>query len=230
MKLPAEQRAAVRLILRHKANSFVAIGAAVGLNPAKDYRGTDLRGIDFGDDDLRGFDFSGADLTGANLSRARGLDALRSDEETIWGVAIATDPPLPEGFSHDAVVALLRTNRRVPAAWIPFVTDLDMRGIKIRSADRFAALIGLRKLNLSKTAIWDVTPLARLTALQTLDLSGTRLRDATPLAGLTALQTLNLAGTQVSDATPLAGLTALQILDLGGTQVGDIKAVRRRLP
>src|SRR3954453_14777801 len=60
-------------VLDAPTDSFVSLARIAELDPAHDFRGANLRGVDFGTDDLSGFDFSGADLTGADLSRATGL-------------------------------------------------------------------------------------------------------------------------------------------------------------
>src|SRR5688572_33448384 len=69
-------------ILESPTDRFVMLARVAGLDPARDFRGADLRGVDFGSDNLSGFDFSGADLRCANLSRAAGLDRVVIDAET----------------------------------------------------------------------------------------------------------------------------------------------------
>jgi [protein-PII] uridylyltransferase len=60
-------------ILRARDADFATLARIGGLDPARHFRGADLRNVDFGDDDLSGFDFREADFAGADLSRARGL-------------------------------------------------------------------------------------------------------------------------------------------------------------
>jgi hypothetical protein len=72
--------------------SFKEMALRVGLDPKRDFKGADLRGIDLSYEDLTDFDFAGADLTGANLYKAifrisalagaRLKDAIIPD--TIW--------------------------------------------------------------------------------------------------------------------------------------------------
>jgi hypothetical protein len=50
--------------------SFREMAFRLGLDPKKDFRGADLRGIDLSYEDLTEFDFRGADLSGANLYKA----------------------------------------------------------------------------------------------------------------------------------------------------------------
>jgi hypothetical protein len=91
MKFPREVRIGLRRILRHKTESFVAISAAVGLDPSNDFVGADLRHVDFGTDDLSYFNFCGADLTGSKLWRAHGLDRVIVDSRTKgWATAAAS--------------------------------------------------------------------------------------------------------------------------------------------
>jgi hypothetical protein len=76
-------------ILEQKTvEDFATLVALSGLDPARAFRGADLRGVDFGTDDLSKFNFSGADLRSANLSKATGLalaifDRAIYDETTI---------------------------------------------------------------------------------------------------------------------------------------------------
>ena len=101
--------------------------------------------------------------------------------------------------------------------------SLDLSVLEIAALpEEIRALTALRALDLNKTQVSDLTPLASLTALQSLSCRSTQVSDLTPLASLTALQTLNCRSTQVSDLAPLAGLTALQALDLNETQVSDL--------
>ncbi len=62
--------------------TFRNMAAAAGLDPAADFAGADLSGVDFRDEDLEGFCFRGADLTGCDFRRATGLadDALDGAE------------------------------------------------------------------------------------------------------------------------------------------------------
>jgi len=70
MILTKNARAVMQHILETPDNDFAGLVKASGLDPARDFRGADLRGIDFRGADLRGFDFSGADLRGAGLRGA----------------------------------------------------------------------------------------------------------------------------------------------------------------
>ncbi|MEI7714334.1 MAG: hypothetical protein WCI94_23105, partial [Rhodospirillales bacterium] len=152
--------------------------------------------------------------------RAAGDALLRPVRRVVRGVRAAVgwmarklrsagqhaDAAPPADFSLDAVEALILASKKIPPAWIPFVTKLNLNFSGLIDATPLADLTALEILYLSRTQVIDATPLAGLTALQRLDLSGTQVMDATPLAGLIALQSLDLSGTQVMDATPLAGL------------------------
>lgn len=54
--------------------TFAEMARVAGLDPATDFVGADLSGVDFRDEDLAGFCFRGADLTGCDFRRATGLD------------------------------------------------------------------------------------------------------------------------------------------------------------
>jgi (p)ppGpp synthase/HD superfamily hydrolase len=84
-------------VLDAPTNSFVALARIAGLDPARDFHGADLRGVDFGTDDLSGFRFFGADLRSADLSRTRGLKYARFDGAKTEGVSWPTDWLIPSG-------------------------------------------------------------------------------------------------------------------------------------
>jgi hypothetical protein len=58
-------------ILDAEDDDFEDLVRRAGLDPARDFRGADLRGVDLGNADLRGYDFSGADLRGVNFGKAK---------------------------------------------------------------------------------------------------------------------------------------------------------------
>ena len=95
-------------ILRARDADFATLARLGGLDPARHFRGADLRKVDFGTDDLSGFDFQEADFAGADLSRARGVrpemfvgarfdastrapDGLFGPPKPDWATAIGRD-------------------------------------------------------------------------------------------------------------------------------------------
>ena len=80
---------------------------------------------------------------------------------------------------------------------------------------------GSTELDLSKSKITDITPLAGLTDLKRLDLSDSPITDITPLAELTNLELLVLSEIPITDITPLAGLTKLRGLNLINNPIPD---------
>lgn len=67
--------------------NFAVLVKIAGLDPKKDLRGADLRGVDFGASDLRGFDFTLANLNGAKLDKANVVDAIFDKaqiEDVVW--------------------------------------------------------------------------------------------------------------------------------------------------
>jgi hypothetical protein len=81
MILTDEQKGVVRALREASASAsdFATLVALAGLDPSRDFRHANLRGVDFGAADLAGFDFTGADLTGADMSRARTAGAVFGD-------------------------------------------------------------------------------------------------------------------------------------------------------
>lgn len=103
--------------------SFREMALHVGLDPKKDFKGADLRGVDLSYEDLSDFDFRGADLTGANLYKAvfkiSSLAGARLQDATIEDV-IAVRPRWsafsPEKawtpVSHQHAMSLAHWSRR----------------------------------------------------------------------------------------------------------------------
>jgi hypothetical protein len=91
-------------VLDAPTHGFVALVRTAGLDPARDFRGSVLDGVDFGTDDQSGFDFSGADLSGADLTRASGLDKMVTDHGTFLP---SLPPRPPEDFDLGEVRRLI---------------------------------------------------------------------------------------------------------------------------
>ena len=85
-----------------------------------------------------------------------------------------------------------------------------------------AELPALRKLDLSRSQVQDLSPLRNLVNLRRLLLTGTPVADLAPLAMLGRLEELSVRETQVTDLAPLAMLAGLRALDIGDTQVTDL--------
>jgi Leucine-rich repeat (LRR) protein len=91
----------------------------------------------------------------------------------------------------------------------------------------------LKVLNLSRTQVLDLTPLAALTRLEWLDLSETPVIDLKPLASLEELGVLSVLGTKVTDLGPLGGLTKLTKLHLGRRAVvpdSEVESLKVKIP
>lgn len=131
--------------------------------------------------------------------------------------AIAMDTPVPlddAGLYKGMHDALGVHDRRLVAADIDQVTELNLSGYGIRWIDNLQALPILRSLNLSNNNIRDISPLACLAQLESLSLQGNRLADVSPLCRLACLASLDLGDNAVYDVKPLAKLAGLRHLDL----------------
>ena len=73
MSLPPDLVRRAQSVLAARGAEFRCLAELAGLDPARDFIGADLRGVDFGEDDLSAFVFCDADLFGADLSRVTGL-------------------------------------------------------------------------------------------------------------------------------------------------------------
>lgn len=85
MKRLAPKLARIATIATAETESFVALAKLAGLDPARAFRGADLRNVDFGTDDIAGFNFSRARLEGADISQTKNY------EKALFTNAI-TDP------------------------------------------------------------------------------------------------------------------------------------------
>lgn len=84
----------------------------------------------------------------------------------------------------------------------------------------------LNSLDLSYTAVQDLSPLKDLKCLNSLDLINTEIHDLAPLKDLINLNSLDLINTKVQDLSPLKDLKSLNSLDLMGTKVRDLSPLR----
>ncbi|WP_092960999.1 leucine-rich repeat domain-containing protein [Falsiroseomonas stagni] len=153
--------------------------------------------------------------------------AIRRRLQATGPIDIAPEPPAKEGpppddFDLDEVKRLVLASEAPPAAWVPFIVELDLSGTQIADLSPLSGLSSLQSLDLMGTQVADVSPLSGLSSLQSLTLKSTQVADVSPLSGLSSLQSLDLEGTKVADVSPLSGLSSLRKLDLEGTQVADL--------
>ncbi len=113
--------------------------------------------------------------------------------------------------------------RPFAAGGLSALQALDISRTPVSDLAPLAGLSALRKHLIWRTKVSDLAPLAGLSALQTLDISNIPVSDLTPLSALFALQTLDVSNVPVSDLTPLAGLTVLQTLKVLHTQIANLE-------
>ena len=85
-------------------DTFADMARVAGLDPATDFVGSDLSGVDFRDEDLAGFRFCEADLTGCDFRRSTGLTDEAFDGAMVRG-AIGLPPSVADRVGPDGVVA-----------------------------------------------------------------------------------------------------------------------------
>ncbi len=107
-------------------------------------------------------------------------------------------------------------------ATLPRLRLLYLRGHRnLRRLDAIGALPELRFLELPRSGVTDLAPLAAAARLTSLDITDTAVADLAPLASVPALRTLAAGGTQIRDLAPLRG-AALTSLRMDGTAVRDL--------
>jgi uncharacterized protein YjbI with pentapeptide repeats len=244
MKNLPRKLARIAAVATAETDSFVALARLAGLNPARAFRGANLRDVNFGTDDIAGFDFTGANLEGADLSRVTGhsaaiLKGASSDSRTRWprivhhltaigitaGTSVGT-PTLrlgpPPDFSLDEVRGCILHGEPVPDSWAPFVEELDLTFEASLDHGDFALPYQFQTSTIHPVNFTDLISIGRFSALRSLNIRGREVTDLGPLASLTALQSLDLGYNQVTDLTPLAALANLQSLNLQGTQIRNL--------
>jgi internalin A len=84
-------------------------------------------------------------------------------------------------------------------------------------------LQNLTVLQLQKSQIVDLQPLAGFVNLTELNLSDNQIEDLRPLSGLANLLDLNVAANQISNLKPLAGLSHLTELTLSVNRISNVQ-------
>jgi Leucine-rich repeat (LRR) protein len=95
-------------------------------------------------------------------------------------------------------------------------------GVRNESADFAAEMMNMRELDLSETAIYDLTPITKLVMLEELNVSGTGIRNLETVHSFVELKYLDVEGTSISSVEPLSDLQKLEVLKISYTAVEDI--------
>jgi Leucine-rich repeat (LRR) protein len=136
-------------------------------------------------------------------------------------------------FKYLKIPEAARAAGPAPAETAPALSDEEQMEridtlLKSNGLSRAGRLIGSSNkgrpwiLDLSDTAVSDISLLEGCTNIEDLCLSGTNIEDLTPIRGLKNLKYLRLKRTRVGDLTPLADLTGLIELNIGSTRVMDL--------
>ncbi len=102
------------------------------------------------------------------------------------------------------------------------INTLSLSNKNIVSIEGIQNLLGLQKLDLWKSEVDDISPLAALENLVYLRISKTNVVDISPLEDLISLEELYLQETDIEDISVLANLESLMYLYLEKTKVKDI--------
>ena len=139
-----------------------------------------------------------------------GGGALQFRHPRLLASAAAESPPLPRGAEHDWPGGQQR-----PEASCTIARYLDLRGSRLRNAEALAPLKELRYLDLGYTrGVTAVSFAAGMGSLVHLDLQRTAVADLAPLAGLKSLAEINANRAPVRSLPkqPLPGLRQLQVM------------------
>lgn len=90
------EREAIKAVLAKSDIRFSALAAIAGLNPAEDFKYSDLRFLNFCGADLRGFNFTGSDLRGSIKDSHTIIDETTIFHEALVEWVSAEDAPIVE--------------------------------------------------------------------------------------------------------------------------------------
>lgn len=138
-------------------------------------------------------------------------------------------PSYATQVNNEWLLASCELSPEVPLLW-PFsqreaVTRLELSSSAIRDISPVAQLTSLRTLNLGRTWVTSLDPLKGLKSLESLWLFSTPVRDLSPLSGLTSLNELDLSWSHVHDLSPLNELRSLRELWCFGTRVSSLSSL-----
>lgn len=102
------------------------------------------------------------------------------------------------------------------------VTILDLSRTLVSDLRPIAGMVGISSLLLSGTQVSDLGPIKGILGMKSLFLSGTPVSDLGPIKGMVGMTILYLSRTPVSDLRPIAGLVGMTRLDLSRTLVSDL--------
>jgi hypothetical protein len=131
----------------------------------------------------------------------------------------------PADFDPAQARKLILAGKAPPPSWRPWIKVLDLSRSDIVNLSPLAGLSALCELYLRQTGVADISPLANLTKLQWLILDDTKITNIASLSGLVNMTWLSIKMTAVSDLTPLARWRKLRFLDVTSSRVTHAEAL-----
>ncbi|MCY4258715.1 MAG: leucine-rich repeat domain-containing protein, partial [Rhodobacteraceae bacterium] len=166
-----------------------------------------------------------------NVRDAESEEVAIADANLRAAVEAALDKAPGEAITaiEMARLAILRANDQGIASLAGLEQAAGLKRLELarNQVTDISPLAGLTNLSwalhLDANAIADISPLQGMVHLPELNLASNLIADLAPLAGLTAeLESLRLDNNAISDLSPLAGLTALDLLGLNNNQIAEI--------
>lgn len=102
------------------------------------------------------------------------------------------------------------------------MSSLNLSSSALTDLSPLVEFVGLTELVLNGNDLADITPLINLTALKKLELFSNKISDISIVAKFQNLEDLRLWGNQISDISPLSQLINLDVLYLGQNQITDV--------
>jgi Leucine-rich repeat (LRR) protein len=103
---------------------------------------------------------------------------------------------------------------------------LSMASVRATDFSAMESLISLKQLDVSRTRVSDISWI-KSSNLTNLNISGTAVTDVSPLAGLTHLQQLSIDSLYITQLNSLSGLKELKVLSLNHTPVNTLDALKK---
>ena len=156
------------------------------------------------------------------------VSAVGIEQTVIFNAVAEAAVDIPDTNLRAAVETALgkAKNDSITPSEIATLMRLEASEAGIRDLTGLEHATSLTYLDLWKSSVSDISPVAGLTNLTHLGVAANRvISDVSALAGLTNLTALWVNGNSISDLSPLVGLTKLTRLSLSNNSISDLSSL-----
>ncbi|MBD0414908.1 pentapeptide repeat-containing protein [Oryzicola mucosus] len=208
--------------------SFRRMAELTGLDPAKDFMGSNLSGLDFRDDDLSGFNFSGADLRFSDFRRAKIEGIILSGAQLVGAIGLPSDAQL----NYEKMFYTLREIKKMlasgilpPEYFLESIKQLRFGDTSIKSIDILLNFRKLETLSLINRTIDSYAPISDLPKLTTLELNGSNIRALSEIGCPPELRHVDVSSSRLEDLSGVEYITKLRTIDFSSTMVDNVSPI-----